>query len=67
MKIVKKQEAPFVPMGSLSTNSMVVDDIDVRVPSGGAKFINGDTLVARITPCLENGKTGLLTFLKMEK
>ena len=25
--------------------------------SGGSKFRNGDTLFARITPCLENGKT----------
>jgi type I restriction enzyme S subunit len=27
------------------------------------KFINGDTLVARITPCLENGKTAYVDFL----
>lgn len=25
--------------------------------SGGTKFRNGDTIMARITPCLENGKT----------
>lgn len=30
---------------------------------GGAKFKNGDTLVARITPCLENGKTAYVNFL----
>jgi hypothetical protein len=30
---------------------------------GGAKFKNGDTLVARITPCLENGKTAYVYFL----
>ncbi len=29
----------------------------------GMKFINGDTLVARITPCLENGKTAYVDFL----
>jgi type I restriction enzyme S subunit len=27
------------------------------------RFINGDTLVARITPCLENGKTAFVDFL----
>ena len=27
------------------------------------KFVNGDTLVARITPCLENGKTAFVDFL----
>ncbi len=63
-RVSNKQESPFVPMRSLSTNSMVVDDIEFRTPSGGAKFINGDTLVARITPCLENGKTGFVNFLK---
>ena len=30
---------------------------------GGAKFANGDTLLARITPCLENGKTAYVDFL----
>jgi type I restriction enzyme S subunit len=29
----------------------------------GTKFINGDTLLARITPCLENGKTAFVDFL----
>ena len=59
----KGTKAPFVPMGSLSTNSMTITNIEERIPSGGAKFINGDTLVARITPCLENGKTGYVNFL----
>jgi len=63
----KKAKSPFVPMGSLSTDSMVIDGIEQRIPSGGAKFINGDTLVARITPCLENGKTGFVNFLKDEQ
>lgn len=31
---------------------------------GGTKFKNGDTLVARITPCLENGKTAYVDFLE---
>lgn len=30
---------------------------------GGSKFANGDTLMARITPCLENGKTTYVDFL----
>ena len=32
--------------------------------SGGTKFENGDTLLARITPCLENGKTSFVNNLK---
>lgn len=31
--------------------------------NGGMKFRNGDTLVARITPCLENGKTAYVDIL----
>ncbi len=31
------------------------------------KFINGDTIMARITPCLENGKTGYINFLENGK
>lgn len=31
--------------------------------SGGSKFRNGDTLMARITPCLENGKTAYVSIL----
>ncbi|WP_202799338.1 restriction endonuclease subunit S, partial [Treponema sp. JC4] len=31
--------------------------------SGGSKFKNGDTIMARITPCLENGKTVMVNIL----
>jgi type I restriction enzyme, S subunit len=31
--------------------------------NGGTKFRNGDTLIARITPCLENGKTAYVDVL----
>lgn len=31
--------------------------------NGGAKFRNGDTIMARITPCLENGKTAKVNIL----
>ncbi len=31
--------------------------------SGGTKFRNGDTIMARITPCLENGKTAQINLL----
>ena len=62
-KVSTKESAPYVPMGALSTSSMIIEGIESRIPSGGAKFKNGDTLVARITPCLENGKTGFVDFL----
>ena len=56
-------EKPFVPMGCLSNDSMLIADIESRSGNSGAKFQNGDTLFARITPCLENGKTGYVQFL----
>ncbi|MDP2026881.1 restriction endonuclease subunit S [Sulfuriferula sp.] len=57
---------PFVPMQSLSESSMVIGAREEREISGGAKFHNLDTLLARITPCLENGKTGFVQFLSDE-
>ena len=50
--------AAFVDMAALSVNSRDVSEIGQREFTGsGSKFQNGDTLFARITPCLENGKT----------
>ena len=61
--IPRDGEKPFVPMGCLSNDSMLITDIESRAGNSGAKFQNGDTLFARITPCLENGKTGFVQFL----
>jgi type I restriction enzyme, S subunit len=62
-KVPREGLKPFVPMGSLSANSMLITEIEYREGNGGSKFRNGDTLFARITPCLENGKTGFVQFL----
>ncbi len=62
-KVPKDGEKPFIPMNGLSNDSMVIANIEARTGNGGAKFKNGDTLFARITPCLENGKTGFVQFL----
>lgn len=40
-----------------------VAGFDTAPYGGGAKFRNGDTIMARITPCLENGKTAQVNFL----
>ncbi|MEH2374391.1 hypothetical protein [Nostoc sp.] len=42
---------------------MLINEIEYRLGNSGSKFKNGDTLFARITPCLENGKTGYVQFL----
>lgn len=51
---------PFIPMTHLSTGTSLIDSPELREAGSGAKFRNDDTLFARITPCLENGKTGLV-------
>jgi len=56
-------EKPFVSMGVLSNDLMSIGEIEQRAGNSGSKFQNGDTLFARITPCLENGKTGFVQFL----
>lgn len=55
-----------VPMGALSTSGMNCDPslFERREQPAGVKFMNGDTLFARITPCLENGKSGYVNFLQ---
>ncbi len=42
---------------------MLISDVHTKETNSGARFQNGDTLLARITPCLENGKTGYVGFL----
>lgn len=64
--IKKGTIAPYVPMSSVSENSMIISPIEERAASGGTKFKNGDTIFARITPCLENGKTGFVQFMDSE-
>jgi len=66
-KLVKDREKFFVGMSGLAENSMVIGDIIEKTGNSGAKFINGDTLFARITPCLQNGKTGYVQFLPTDK
>jgi type I restriction enzyme S subunit len=51
---------PFIPMDSLATDTSLITAVEWRDGLSGAKFKNGDTLFARITPCLENGKTGIV-------
>ncbi|MCZ2343905.1 MAG: restriction endonuclease subunit S [Bacteroidales bacterium] len=55
--------APYLDMANMPTQGPSPDTWVTREMGSGTKFINGDTLVARITPCLENGKTALVDFL----
>ena len=56
--------APYLDMANMPTRGHSPDAVVDRAFSSGMRFINGDTLVARITPCLENGKTAYVDFLR---
>ena len=53
----KGTRAPYLDMAALPTNGLVPEPPLTREYKSGSKFRDGDTLLARITPCLENGKT----------
>ncbi len=57
-------EAPYLDMANMPTRGHVPDAVATRAAGSGARFMNGDTLLARITPCLENGKTAFVDFLR---
>lgn len=63
VKLSDDAEHWFVEMANLPTDSMVIEGAYMRDGRSGPKFQNGDTLLARITPCLENGKTGFVNFM----
>ncbi|SPW29389.1 Predicted nucleotidyltransferases [Edwardsiella tarda] len=63
VKLAKGEMAAFVDMKSLPVTGYSIEDVDRKAFSGGAKFKQHDVLFARITPCLQNGKTGFVDFL----
>ena len=64
----KGETAPFIEMKALNPNYRIVEKIDKRLfKGGGSKFKNGDTLFARITPCLEHGKIAYINKLELEQ
>ena len=65
-KLDKKGAKPFLGMSGLSETDMIITDVILKEGNSGAKYINGDTLFSRITPCLQNGKIGYVQFLNPE-
>lgn len=56
--------APYLDMKNMPTEGHAPSGWIEREAGSGMRFVNGDTLVARITPCLENGKTAFVDFLE---
>ena len=61
VKLVKGNEYPLIDIDKISVGRKLVTNKDTIVyeKQSGCKFQNGDTLMARITPCLENGKMAM--------
>lgn len=62
-KLKKNTVAKKIGMDKLSPYTKQLQGYSLEKYKGGSKFRNGDTLFARITPCLENGKTAQVTIL----
>ena len=62
VQLTKDRIKQFVPMSALNMSSMTLDtaELSETTSNSGSKFQNNDTLLARITPCLENGKTAFV-------
>ena len=58
--------APYLDMAGLPTSGSSPDSAVLREYKSGTRFRNGDTLLARITPCLENGKTAFVQSLEAD-
>jgi type I restriction enzyme S subunit len=54
------QIAPYLDMAALPTRGPCADEPTMRPAGSGARYRENDTLLARITPCLENGKTAIV-------
>lgn len=55
--------AIYLDMSKMPTNGPFPKGWIRKKFVNGMKFKNGDTVIARITPCLENGKTAYVNFL----
>jgi type I restriction enzyme S subunit len=61
--IIKGESTTYIEMADVSEDALNVKNTVERGFTAGSKFMNDDTLLARITPCLENGKTAFVNCL----
>ena len=59
----KGTKAKKIAMDKLQPFCRDITEYEIEEFKGGSKFRNGDTIMARITPCLENGKTAKVSIL----
>jgi len=63
LSIKKGNVSSYIDMNALPVNGFMTKKLQKKAFGGGMKFQNDDVVMARITPCLENGKTGLISLL----
>lgn len=63
----KGNVAKEIAMADLIPFQKKISNYNISPYKGGMKFRNGDTLLARITPCLENGKTAYVDILNEDE
>ena len=63
-KLKKGVKSKWVSMADLENFNKKIQNYSSRAFIGGSKFQNGDTIMARITPCLENGKIAFVDILE---
>lgn len=56
ISIPKQKVCPFISMENVDFHSREPLAYEMKAFSSGVKFEDGDTVIARITPCLQNGK-----------
>lgn len=64
MTLKKGSKAKKIAMENIKEFQKKIDNFTIEEFKSGSKFQNGDTLLARITPCLENGKTAYVDILE---
>ncbi|MCD1655507.1 restriction endonuclease subunit S [Treponema zuelzerae] len=62
-----KKNARYIDMKNIPIAGPAVIDMTYREFTSGSKFVNGDTIFARITPCTENGKTAYINTLEINE
>ncbi len=67
MNLKKGTIATKISMDKLQPYTKKIPETEQAEFSGGTKFLNGDTIMARITPCLENGKTAFVDCLNKDE
>ncbi len=66
-KMMQGCVAKKIGMDKLHPFCRDISEYELTTFHGGSKFRNGDTIMARITPCLENGKTAKVNILNKEE